>query len=322
LRLPKIFLWTCVLISVFCSMAFAEKDADAEAAGESIPTWLHIEADGQWYDYNTELYTILFIGLDSKGPLESNSIYNAAPKADTLILFILDSSGGTIQVLNLSRDIMTSVNAYTVDGYMRGPITTHLGYAFSFGDGGKVSCANTVEAVSTLLCGIPIDDYVVLNKDSIVKGNEMVGGVTVTVPNNDLASYYEGMTKGSVIKLNSKNVYRFIWYRVKNQPFSNNGRMERQIAFCKGFLRLFRQQLVQSPANLWNRVQEFKDYMYTSVSNMQFLILAAKYSSLSFEDISVIQMGTEDVEGDLYDEVWIPQEEILKTVLSVFYKAA
>lgn len=86
-----------------------------------------------------------------------------------------------MSILALNRDTMTEIRRYTRTGEDMGTYVSHLGYAYSYGDGGEVSCEDLKEAVEKLL-GISIDEYVVTNQSSITSINDLVGGVTVTVP--------------------------------------------------------------------------------------------------------------------------------------------
>lgn len=145
---------------------------------------------GKQYEYNNRIRTILFAGVDAAGDLETSNRYTIAPRADTIELVIMDGYRKKISILTISRDTMAEVRRYTMDGTDRGTYVSHLGYAYTFGDGGKASCLNLVEAVSNLLGGIPIHEYVIVSESGIVLGNQLVNGVQVTVPNDNLAEKY------------------------------------------------------------------------------------------------------------------------------------
>ena len=49
-------------------------------------------------------------------------------------------------ILSINRDTMTDIRRYTMNGNDKGLYTTHIGYAYSYGDGGKVSCESLCEA--------------------------------------------------------------------------------------------------------------------------------------------------------------------------------
>ena len=56
------------------------------------------------------------------------------------------------------------IRRYSRSGSDMGTYVSHLGYAYSYGDGGEVSCEDLREAVSNLLGGIPVNEYAVTNR--------------------------------------------------------------------------------------------------------------------------------------------------------------
>lgn len=175
--------------------------AGAVSAVEEDGDYRRICVDGHSYTYNTQITAILYAGLDSQGELETYNRYTIAPRADSIEVVILDHYHKKISILAISRDTIASIGRYTMNGNFRGYYDAQLGYAYTYGDGGKVSCANLVEAVSRLLGGVPIQEYVVTNNGSIAELNELIGGVTVVVPNNDLVQMYPELSSGSTVRL-------------------------------------------------------------------------------------------------------------------------
>ena len=165
--------------------------------GVLAQSYLLRTVDGVTYEYNQQITTILYAGVDSEGPMTTTDRYTIAPRADTINLIILDGYHGTLRVLAISRDTLTAIDRYTMDGTWRDTYVSHLGYAYTYGDGGRVSCENLVSAVSRLLGGVPIHEYVVTNKSGVAAGNAMVGGVRVTVPNDDVAHLHPELTAGA-----------------------------------------------------------------------------------------------------------------------------
>ena len=145
-----------------------------------------IETAGKKYTYNERITTILYATAATEGELTVEDRCGIAPRVDTVELVILDHYHKRISLLSISGDTLASVGRYTADGSAQGNRETPLGNAYAYGDGGKLSCRNLRDAVSDLLGGIPIHEYVVASAGSIDRINELAGGITVTVPNNDL----------------------------------------------------------------------------------------------------------------------------------------
>lgn len=129
-------------------------------------SYRNIVYKGQEYQYNNRITNILYAGVDSTGKLEASSQYGNKARADSIALVVMDEKNRRMTILSINRDTMTDIRRYTMNGNDKGLYTTHIGYAYSYGDGGKVSCESLCEAVSLLLGDIPVKRYVVTNQIS------------------------------------------------------------------------------------------------------------------------------------------------------------
>ena len=275
--------------------------------------------DGVDYEYNQQITTILYAGVDSSGPMTTTDRYTIAPRADTINLIILDGYHGTLRILAISRDTMTGITRYTMDGTLRDTYVSHLGYAYTYGDGGRVSCENLANAVSALLGGVPVHEYVVTNTSGIAAGNAMVGGVRVTVPNDDVAHLHPELTAGAEVTLDDANAVDYVMYRDTSVPFSNNGRMARQETFFTGFVSQVKAQVSENPEAFWQSVEARAGQMQTSITRSQYLSLAKKLESVSFGPESYIYLGGFDESGDEFDEYYPGEADLLPLILDLFY---
>ena len=278
-----------------------------------------VEYQGVAYEYNPKITTILYAGVDSDGPMTTTDRYSIAPRADTINLIILDEYHQTMRILAISRDTMTMIDRYTMDGTWRDRYVSHLGYAYTYGDGGRVSCENLVHAVSRLLGGVPIHEYVVTNQSGIVAGNALVGCVEVTVPNNDVAHLHPELTAGAVVTLTDENVADYTLYRDISIPFTNNGRLARQETFIKAFVSRIKAMVQADPEAFWRSVEDNAGHMQTSITRSQYLGLAQKLQSVSFEAQRYDYLGGFDVGDNEYDEVYVEEAESWPLILELFY---
>lgn len=296
----------CVLAGVAALVFYQQRSqnrqavtAGAVSAVEEDGDYRRICVDGHSYTYNTQITAILYAGLDSQGDLETYNRYTIAPRADSIELVILDQYHKKISILAISRDTIASIGRYTMNGNFRGYYDTQLGYAYTYGDGGKVSCANLVEAVSRLLGGVPIQEYVVTN--------------------NDLVQMYPQLSSGSTVRLDAHNVEAFVRWRDTAIPFSNNGRMERQQAFSCGFFRMFREQVIRQPEEMWSRIQSREACMQTSITKNQYLNLVSFLQEETFSDADYYYLKGEDVQGAEFEELHLNPRQKMQTILHLFY---
>ena len=253
------------------------------------------------YQYNSLITTILYAGLDSTDPLKASETYSNKARADSISVVILDKKKKKMSILALNRDTMTEIRRYTRTGEDMGTYVSHLGYAYSYGDGGEVSCEDLKEAVEKLL-GISIDEYAVTNQSSITSINDLVGGVTVTVPNDDLAAMYPELKKGAVVTLDDSNVKDFLQHRDTAADFSNEGRIERQQAYVTAYVDLLKNRLASEPDQLWQEIGQMNDYLQTSITKNKYLSLARLLEKVSFTDADYYRPTGKDSAGELHDE--------------------
>ena len=275
---------------------------------------------GEKYQYNDRVTTILYAGVDSTGKMESSVQYSDKARADTIALVVMDETNQKMTILSINRDTMTKVRRYTLNGNDNGLYTTHIGFAYSYGDGGKVSCENLCEAVSLLLSNVPVKRYVVTNQDSIPYINSLVGGITLVVPNNDLSKLYPELTAGAEVTLTDENVKPFLQKRDTSESFSNEGRMERQKAYVTAYINKLKSMSTKELEKTWDSLDEMNDYLQTSITKNQYLELIKTMRKMDFtEDNFVILQGT-DQEGELHDEFYADQEALLDLIVDLFYK--
>ena len=118
----------------------------------------YTEYNGKKYQYNNRVTTLLYAGLDSFDELKQTATYGDKARADSIMLIVLDEVSKKMSVVAINRDTMTEVHRFSRKGDDLGVYVTHLGYAYTNGDGGEASCENLKTAVSTLFNNLPIDD--------------------------------------------------------------------------------------------------------------------------------------------------------------------
>lgn len=284
-------------------------------SAEEYTQYKHITSDGVDYTFNSRLDTLLYIGVDStEGTLEE-----ANGQADTIILFVMNKDTKQLTAINFSRDTMTEVQSYDAQGNLAGTLIQHLGYAYTFGNGGQDSCKNVIWSVSNLLHGIPIEEYCATDVQSIVKINDLVGEITVTVPNDDLAEKYPEMTAGSQVVLNADNVEDFVRYRDIQVDFSNNGRRERQKAYIDAYLPKLKNALSDDLDGLWTRFTDIESDTVTSITRKKYLDIANTFGTMDLNNIVFYTPAGQDQQGQSHDEFYIDEEEFMKKILEIFY---
>lgn len=179
---------------------------------EQTETWSEdIVYKGKTYTPKGNLETYLFSGIDATGTVAERDAKNPG-QCDVLILLVRDRSTEQCKILTIDRNTITPVQFYGENGSNQGTAEVQISLAHSMGadHSSAEGCAeNTIEAVSTLLGGVQIDGYSMVNMSAIQIVNDMVGGVTVTVE-DDFTGVDDTLKKGETVTLTDTQAENFV----------------------------------------------------------------------------------------------------------------
>ena len=276
-----------------------------------------IQYNGKSYRYNNRVTTILYAGIDSEDDIQAKSAFTAAPRADSVSLVVMDELNNRMTIIALNRDTMTDIHKYTVDGKDRGAFTDHLAFAYTYGDGGEVSCQNLCRAVSDLLFGIPIDGYVVSNRASLPLIGEAIGPVEVVVPNSDLEE--EGFIQGTTAIIDSDNLMTFVRTRDTGTDLSNVSRMERQQAYINAAIDKIVTLLTKDSDTAWRFMEQAEACILTDISRNRYLDLTRVLKNTYYTGDSYYTPEGEQVVGARHDEFYPDMDALHEKVIELFY---
>lgn len=233
-----------LLLALLCAVFYMNfKETPVEDAGlsKNAPEVKRtLTYQGAEYTLKRQMKTILLMGTDStqlyaETPEEELDFYSYH-QADYLMLLVLDQATGKVQPISINRDTMTDVPWLDVFGDVGGTEYEQVCLAFNYGDGGAVSCKNTVSAVSGILFDLPIDAYIEMPMVSIPQLNDLVGGVTVTIP-EDMTRVDAAFVAGETITLTGEQAEKFVRTRKAMPDDTNAARMHRQEIYMEAFLK-------------------------------------------------------------------------------------
>ena len=88
------------------------------------------------YRYNTDIVTILLMGVDEQVKQDVNGIYGNANQSDANILAVLDLRNKEMTLISVSRDAMCTLDILDSAGEHVGTATAQLALACAYGDKG------------------------------------------------------------------------------------------------------------------------------------------------------------------------------------------
>ena len=225
LAIALILVATVLILSAVGRNALTNDDGvniardDVEALGSGT-----VRYNGQLYRYNTDIVTILLMGVDEEVKQDTGGVYGNANQSDANILAVLDMRNQELTLVSISRDAMCTLDVLDSTGAHVGTATAQLALAYSYGDGAERSCELTSAAVSRLFYDLPIPAYGSIYMQGIRQLVDSVGGVTVTPD-----ASFSGFTAGQPVTLTGQRTENYIRYRADSTE-GNNQRMQRQLS--------------------------------------------------------------------------------------------
>ena len=308
--------------------ANAEK-ADSSASGtlsESDTSDAYVTADsaegeenivryqGKAYVYNDEIDHYLFLGIDSSENVDSTKYAGKNGQSDAVFLISYDRRENTMEILAIPRDTITEIEAFSPDGDSLGVTNDHISLQYAYGDGKFKSCELSEKAVSHLLYGLPIRGYCSLNLSSMSELAELVGGVTVTVPDDSLANANPPYQKGDQVTITKDNAEEFLRYRDTGQSGSALDRMNRQITFLKAFGQKVQEEQKKDAGTATHVYEGLQQYMVTNMDKEVFVKMAGAGGDHSVTTLP----GKASKDGE-FDAWEVDDKALYELILKKFY---
>lgn len=274
---------------------------------EALPDDADAYYNGVAYDYNDRLINILLLGVDRNKPNASDS-----HQADAIYLISLDTDAKTVKVIAVSRNTLTDVDTYDINGSYFSTAKQQICLAYTYGNDDKTSSENTLKAVSNFLYGVPISGYYTVFMNSVADIVDAVGGVPVTVT-EDLTGIDPRMKIGAEVTVTGKNALSYLQHRGD----SNAPRLERQKSFISSFVGRAKSAMLKDlslPLKMYNKLAE---NTVTNVTSASAVYLASEALNADFQIIGIEgELGTHGAY-----ETFVPYEDQLyEMILDVFYK--
>ncbi len=287
-------------------------DAKTEKWQEGV-----IEYNGKYYKYNNHIKSYLFMGIDKSGVAEEIPSDGNAGQSDVLFLLVQDKKKETLSLIAINRNTMAEIDTYDINNKQTGTITAPICLQHSYGDGARLSCGYTVDAVSRLFYDIPISGYYSMNMDGISILNDAVGGITVEVL-EDLTDSSKGVDlhQGDTVTLSGKEAYVYIRSRDVNKFNSASDRLERQKQYIEALVEKTREIAAGSKSEALSIYDQISDY---SVTNMSVGDLVYELKDYTYSG-EMYSLPGEMVEGSQYEEYNVDAESLYQMVLDIFYE--
>ncbi len=276
------------------------------------------------YTQRKNIYTVLFIGIDrSEDRIDSGYADASLSLADTLVVASIDLDTAEISLLSIPRDTMVTIYTHTREGehngYLSGQIATQFTYG---GDSDDLRNEHTVESVERLLCGLEIDSYVTVDMDDIIAITDLIGGVPVTVPEDEYYCSYTGYEVGQWMLLEGESALQFVQYRDTAVFASCEMRVERQKVFLDGAINrlynLAQADLLEAASIAWDSY----NMLDTDLSLLTVAFLAQSLLDFEMQSITMETLPGQASSTDLYEEFYCDTDALQLLLLDFYYEKA
>ena len=257
----------------------------------------------------------LCIGVDKYEVMgEREPVYNSIGQGDGIFLITLDVDNGSVDIVAVPRDTMVTIQKYYSNMEYIGEEKAQICLQYAFADGKEKSCELMVDRVEELFDNIKIDGYVAINMVSVLEINDAVGGVTVTVENEDTAQKM-GIEVGSSVHLDSDNIPLYLQSRDKSEAKSAYGRMDRLKDYVKAFIPQALEVVKKDPAIVTDVMEVLEEHMVTDLSVIEIAQIVSSVTEVSAEKITYRTLEGKVVLGvDGYEEFY-PSSWKLKKII-------
>jgi LCP family protein required for cell wall assembly len=313
-------IFAIVTLVVFVTFRVTRKNiAQAESYGGANDNIVSFE--GKKYAYNSDLYTVLFMGLDSRGMVwnsQYENVKSCGVQSDTMVLFILNLKNRSFKVLPINRDTITTLDIFDYSGKPSGTGRGQITLQYAYASGGQQSCEYASKAVSNLLYGVKVDRYVALSLDSISKLNDQIGGISLECIEDVHETDFK---KGDKLNLHGEDAEKYVRNRIHDSSGGNNLRMERQKQYFRAYVAKYLKCMKKDISLPLQTYDLLKDDMNTNIKPTELVKLIGTFKHADFGgDIYLTEPGELKFnEATSHDEFYVDDKALYKLVLDEFY---
>lgn len=272
-----------------------------------------IKVDNKEYVYNSDLIGILLLGIDSS---DSKSL----GQSDFINVMLLDRGSKTMKFLSISRDTMTPIQLFDASGNDLGWDKQHLALAYAYGKDPENGSMLSSAAVSKLLNDIPIVNFVTTDISSIADFQDIVGNLTVTIPDDSLSYLNIGWDKGMEVTLNKGNAEKFLRSRNTKVSFTNESRRVRQKVYMQAYVDKLKKMLSDDFSATVKKLASAYSKVTTNLSINDLDAYAEMLMRYSLDEDSFSNLKGEEKQGAFHDEYQIDENAKDALILQLFYK--
>ena len=265
------------------------------------------------YSSLDDIDTYLLIGTDGGGD-DLGEAYNG-DLADFLVLLIVDNTTEKFGFYTIDRNTMTDVATTDENGEMNAIVTEQICLSHWYGLDDEERNFNTVDAVSTLLGVLDIDNYYTINMADINRINEAIGGVTVHI-DTDMTEIDPAFRQGEDLLLTGDQAEKFIRARYALKDGTNAARMSRQQQYMENAYAKLINEFREDPGYVNDLYDQLDDCIISDGSARE--VSVAVNHMMQYENMGFIKFDGETKindtlgDGEDHEEFYADPDSIIE----------
>lgn len=271
--------------------------------------------NGEKYKYNSDIKNILFMGIDNDAGIQTNNLPGEGGQADCIMLLSLNKETKKGTIFQISRDCMTEIDIYDSNGNHHSTMQGQLALQYAYGSGAKNSCWAMKKTVSELFYELPISGYVAMDIAAVAKVNDLLGGVTITIP-EDYSAVDEAFIQGQTVTLSGEQAEKYVRYRDVNEMGSSHTRMQRQVQYIPALFETFEAKVGDDEAEMKRLYSGVSEYLVTDLSGDEIEDLM----EYTWDTENVTFLNGEIVQGEEFEEFHVDNDALQKTIIELYYQ--
>lgn len=278
--------------------------------------------NGKTYQRNGAVKAYLIMGVDNRESLQLDRDITEIGLSDGMFLVAENTVDNTVKIIQIPRDTMTMVDTTNEKNEVIGSELNHVNYAWTYGDGHQLSGEFSKKAVTGLFAGLSLDGFMAGSIDIISTLNDIVGGVTVEIQQDDLTAADSSFIKGEKVNLTGRQAERFVRYRDVNGSFTAISRMDRQRQYAIAFERALMEQQKGDHDTISDMFSSIEENIITDMDKGEYLKIALDIyagGELLGEEDFFTPKGT-NKKGEKYDEFYPDYTDIDKLAMELFFR--
>lgn len=279
-----------------------------------------VRYNGKIYDYNEDILTFLFLGIDKEEVVTRNPDLVSGGQSDAIFLAVLNPDTKKISLIGINRDTMVEIRMVGIGPNGEDMYTTaEIAVQHGFGDGLGQSCELTRDAVSKLFFGLPIHGYVSFNMGGVGALNDALGGVSLNVL-EDMTKVNPAWTQGANVTLMGQDAYTYVRYRDTTVFESARNRLARQKQYLSSAASAALEGTKKNLSLPLTLYQALQPYVVTDLSVDKISYLASVIAGYSFDGDAIYTLQGNTVTGAMFEEFYPDKSALRDLIIRLFYR--